>query len=185
MRWNVVALALLPLLLLTGEGDAGDPEPGSPEATAEEAKAPEPCEPVSQSVQNVLNSLDQRERSITRREASVQAREADLRILEQQLTTRMEELSAIRTEVKSQLETLQTSQDTRVDEMVRMFNAMRPADAAPILAQTDTPLAVQVLIRMNAGKAGKVLGEMDAPVAARLSEAIARAPKVSQPKEAP
>lgn len=178
LRQAILFLPLLSLLILEGGTEAYS------KGRESSAQEPDPCEDRSDSAQNVLEALNQRERSLGRREATLAAREADLRMLEEQLAARMSELSTIRNEVKSLVERLDTNRDTRIEDMVRMFNAMRPSEAAPILSKTETALAVDVLSRMNKSKAGKILGAMDATVAARLSEAIASSPKLG-PTKAP
>lgn len=176
MNW---AIGVLPaILLLAGEGDASPKGGEAVQAETGSDGKPPACEPASRSVQNVLDALDQRERAVARREAAVEAREADLRILEQTLTGRMGDLTRIRGELKGELEKLDTTRQTRVSDMVKVFNAMRPNEAAPILSAVEKDLAVEVLSRMGKAKAAKVLGAMDPQVAAGLSASIARAPKI-------
>ncbi|MFH1469868.1 MAG: hypothetical protein ABIO70_36125 [Pseudomonadota bacterium] len=150
--------------LATGDG-TGAGDPGS-------------C-PSSDGVRWLMDQLRQKERSLDHREATLTAREADLRLAEKKLDERMKGLAALREEVGAQLEAMDAAHEERVVGLVRMFEGMRPRDAAPILEATEPAVALEVLQRMNRMKAGKVLAEMDPEEASRLAERFAEGPSLA------
>jgi flagellar motility protein MotE (MotC chaperone) len=77
---------------------------------------------------------------------------------------------------------LDGEREERVASLVKMFESMRPKQAAAILQVTDDEIALEVLERMNRGKAGKTLAAMEPKRAATLAERIGRA-ALTEPEE--
>ncbi len=132
--------------------------------------------PTTEGMQWLVDKLRQKERSLDHREATLAAREADLRLAEQKLEERLKALQSLRQELEVQLGDLDEARETRVVGLVRMFEGMRSKDAAAILAETDTDIAIAVLERMSRMKAGKVLAEMEPDQAAFLANTFASTP---------
>jgi flagellar motility protein MotE (MotC chaperone) len=148
-------------------------------ATSEVDSQPEQRAPSSEGMHWLMDKLRQKERSLDHREATLAAREADLRLAEQKLEERLLELQALRGELQTQLQQLDQEREARVVGLVRMFEGMRSKDAAAILAETETDIALQVLERMSRMKAGKVLAEMDPEQAADLANTFASSPSLA------
>lgn len=60
----------------------------------------------------------------------------------------------------------------RVSKLARLYNEMKPADAAAAMDQLDDDTCVAILQRMDEGQAAKVLAEFDPSKAARLTKII-------------
>lgn len=60
-------------------------------------------------------------------------------------------------------------QDAAAAKLAKMYEAMKPAKAAVILASMDMEVTLSVLKRMKERQAAKILAQMDAGLAARLS----------------
>jgi len=54
-------------------------------------------------------------------------------------------------------------------KLAKMFNAMKPASAAPIFSSLDRETALDILIRMKEKSAAKLLSAIDPALAAQLS----------------
>jgi|GEM_PF-6206311 len=63
-------------------------------------------------------------------------------------------------------------QKKRVARLVRIVDKMKPADAASIFSKLDDEFVLQILMRMKERNAAKVLTEMPASRAAKLSSMI-------------
>ena len=135
--------------------------------------------PTSEGMNWLMDKLKQKERSLDHREATLAAREADLELAERKLEERVAELQELREELRTQLVSLDEAQETRVTGLVRMFEGMRSKDAAAILAETETEIALRVLERMSHMKAGKVLAEMEPDQAATLANLFASTPALA------
>ena len=93
--------------------------------------------------------------------------------LEQKRSTVVAELDSKRSDILGGAE---AKNKDDVAGLVEMIESMRANEAAAVLAQVDSALAVTVLERMSRMKAGKALAQMAPPVAAALAEKMAIKP---------
>ena len=103
-----------------------------------------------------------------RREHALDLRDAALQAASRALQNQIADLRGL----KSKLEALEAARQQRSEAgwtgIVKLYEAMRPADAAAIFDALDVHLLVQILDRMNERKAALVMGNMD-PERARLA----------------
>jgi len=71
------------------------------------------------------------------------------------------------------LETLQLSynqdRDAQAAKLSKVYEAMKPASAAPILASLDLDIVLQILANMKDRQAAKILANMTPELAAEIS----------------
>ena len=107
------------------------------------------------------------------RDAASAARESLLVAAEQKLSARVVELQAL----QIKLEALETARKEREDAgwqgLVKLYEAMKPRDAATIFNDLEMPVLLQVVDRMKEAKAAAVLAAMQ-PDKARDLTAKAR-----------
>ncbi|UPY34908.1 hypothetical protein [Sediminicoccus sp. KRV36] len=115
----------------------------------------------------VLEALRARRAEIEAREAALAQREMLIAAAERRLADRLDELGALR----QRLEAEGRQRDERTEQgwrqMVRLYEGMRPRDAAGIFDDLDMPVLIQVVDRMREAKAAPVLAAMR-PERARL-----------------
>jgi flagellar motility protein MotE (MotC chaperone) len=141
----------------------------APDAGAAPIGAPAPPE-IGEGERSVLLDLRRRRDELERREQTVESRESMLGAAEGRLSARVQELQALQT----RLEALEGARRDREEAgwrgLVRMYEAMKPRDAAAIMNELDGEVLVQVLDRMKEGKAAPVMAAMD-PARARSATA--------------
>jgi flagellar motility protein MotE (MotC chaperone) len=129
---------------------------------------------VSEGERTVLLELRQRRQELDRRELALNARESILAAAEQKLSARVEELSAL----QKSLEALEAAREQREDAgwqgLVKLYQDMKPRDAATIFNDLDMPVLLAVLDRMKEAKAALIMAAMNPDkareVTARLAE---------------
>jgi flagellar motility protein MotE (MotC chaperone) len=91
------------------------------------------------------------------------------------------ELEKLRETVSRERELLKTVQSQAATEnlagLAKMFEAMKPQEAIPVMRELDDSLAVNILTRMQSRNSAKLLGAMataDTVKAVRLSKLLAR-----------
>jgi flagellar motility protein MotE (MotC chaperone) len=119
--------------------------------------------------------LQKKDNALKRREDLLENEKQDLRTAEAALQSRLLELQKLRDQIREMLTDLDGEREQRVANLVKMFESMRPKQAAAILEVTEDEIALEVLERMNQGKAGKTLAAMNPERAAGLAERIGRA----------
>lgn len=168
---EVAALALL--LGATGAGNASVPPAAAPAPTV--STEPDPasvlrwCGQEQVGTHRVARELDHRSRGLDERTRTLAARESDLLAAEKRLDERLTALTELRGSLSKLLDQTDASRNDKLAALVKMVEANRAASIAPMFQELDAELAVGVLDRMNRKKAGQLLGELPAPVAAGLA----------------
>ncbi len=196
MRWGrprLLPLALLGMLALFGvkleallapppglmsqavaQAVANAPTPPPAPAAAPAAPVPAAASPAAAppapdqlAERAVLEALRARRAEIEAREAALAQREMLMAAAERRLADRLEELTLLR----QRLEAEGRQRDDRTEQgwrqMVRLYEGMRPRDAAGIFDELEMAVLIQVLDRMREAKAAPVLAAMR-PERARL-----------------
>jgi flagellar motility protein MotE (MotC chaperone) len=112
--------------------------------------------------------LDDREKDLLRRESAVEAASGDL-------GTRAESLSqqAAASQAPQSAPSASDADKRLMDQVVRTYQDMSPRNAAQIVEQLSEPLAVELLQKLPADARASILGKMQPPKAARLTELMA------------
>lgn len=156
-------------LVSPAEASAPAPAPQAAAAPPPRPAAENPAPPTPDAVAEraVLEALRARRAEIELREAALAQREILVTAVERRLAGRLEELTALqqRLEVEARARDERTEQGWR--QMVRLYEGMRPRDAAGIFDDLDMPVLIQVVDRMREAKAAPVLAAMR-PERARL-----------------
>jgi flagellar motility protein MotE (MotC chaperone) len=144
------------------------PQPSAPAKPPETAPAP-----VSDGERALLLELRQRRQELDSRETTLTARESMLVAAEQKLSARVGELQSL----QKKLEALDAARKEREDAgwqgLVKLYEAMKPRDAATIFNDLDMPVLLQVVDRMKEAKAAAVLAAMQPDKARELTTKIA------------
>eukprot|EP01037_Dinobryon_pediforme_P001896 gene1896-1928_t len=117
----------------------------------------------------LLVDLRQRRIALEAREATAIKREQTFQAVEKRLAARIEEL----TELQKRLEELERQRKERDEgswrSLVKLYETMKPKDAATIFNDLDTSVLVPVLDRMKESKAAPIMSAMS-PERARMIE---------------
>ena len=143
----------------------------APSAAATPAK-PSPAEPppdvVGVEERQLLQELRERRRGLDSKQQGLTEREDILKSAEQRLVARGAELAAL----QSKLEQLEKGRAGRDDanwaSLVKVYEAMKPRDAASIFNDMDAPILLELFDRMKETKASAILAAMQ-PDRARLA----------------
>ncbi len=77
------------------------------------------------------------------------------------------------TETVAKLDTAQqryvASNERSARKLAKMYEAMKPVKAAPILASLDMDIVLEIITRMKERQAARILAQMDAGLAAHIS----------------
>lgn len=193
---GAVGLPIVPPAL-AARGD--EPQPPSPHGRADAAAAPVASAPAPAGAPSdgaapvaprfvqptaaeltVLEDLRARRLALEERERSISEREAVVIAAERRLAERIAELERLRRE----LEALDRAARERADEgwrgLVKIYETMRPRDAARIFNELEMSVLVEVVQRMRERNAAPILAGMNPDKAkaltAELAQRRARAP---------
>jgi len=128
---------------------------------------------LSQSEVRLLQALSERRKQLDARENSLNQREALLKAAEQQLVDKQADFVAMRAEVKSLLGQLDEQEKKRISSLVKLYETMKPKDAAKILNDLELPVLLSVVERMKVRRLAPVLADMDPQKARAITRAMA------------
>lgn len=98
--------------------------------------------------------LDEKERAITTREALLKA-------AEQELDRKYQEMKKLRDEIEGLLDKQSGEEQSRINSLVKVYEGMKPKDAARIFDTLDLDVLVAVMSRMSERKMSPVLANMN------------------------
>jgi flagellar motility protein MotE (MotC chaperone) len=129
---------------------------------------------ISDSEKALLQNLRERRRELDARASAINEREAVLGAAEHKLDARVTELKSL----QKKLESLDAAQKQKADagwqSMVKLYEAMKPRDAAAIFNDLSMAVVLQVMDRMKDAKAAAVLSAMTPDKARDVTAGLAQ-----------
>jgi flagellar motility protein MotE (MotC chaperone) len=147
-------------------------------APAAEAKAelpPELSDPNAMSAAEiaVLQSLSQRRSELDARQREQEMREQLLAATEKKVNERIGELKALEERIVALLGSREQESEEQITSLVKVYESMKPKDAAKIFEKLEEDVLLSVAQRMKPQKIGAVMAEMDPAQAQALTVQLA------------
>jgi flagellar motility protein MotE (MotC chaperone) len=130
--------------------------------------------PVSDSERALLLELRQRRQELEAREATFAAREAVLAAAERKLSARVDELQTLQTRLEGIESARKSHEEANWRGLVKLYESMKPRDAALIFNELDMQVLLQVVDRMKEAKAAAVMAAMQPDKARQVTTELAR-----------
>ena len=138
------------------------------------ASSPPADPPISEAERGLLLDLRHRSTELDSRAAGLSEREAVISAAEKRLGARVAELTALQTKLES-LEHARSGRDEASwAGLVKLYENMKPHDAATIFNDLDMPVLLPVLNRMKEAKAAPILAAMQPARARDVTAQLAR-----------
>jgi flagellar motility protein MotE (MotC chaperone) len=167
---------------------AGKGAPDAPVVTdAKPAESPRAAPPTSFSPAEieVLQSLAQRRAELDRRNEELQQREVLLKATEQRINDKIAQLQSMEKAISETVRRKDEENEAKIKNLVRIYETMKPKEAARIFEQLDMPVLLDVAGHMKEMKVAPILAAMDAGKAKALTLALAdRKPPAPAPSPA-
>ncbi len=148
------------------------------------APAPSTAQPLTElsgsaQVQQMIQAIQEREKTLAAQEERLKEREKALDELEKDLYERLNEIEAQRKELAALVqkqEALLAEQkqlkNARIEHLVTAYKGMRPEKAGTLVNSLEDDVAVRILSAMPGRNAGQILAFVEPTKAARLTKAI-------------
>ncbi len=108
----------------------------------------------------LFNDLSKRRSELQKREKELQVRDALLKAAEKEIDRKYRELSKLRKEIESLLETQSNEETKRINSLVKIYEGMKPKDAARIFDTLDLDVLISVVSKMSERKVSPILAAM-------------------------
>ena len=130
--------------------------------------------PVSEAERGLLLDLRKRRGELDSREMTIAAREGVLAAAEKRLAARVDELTNLQGRLQALEEARRQRDEVNWRGLVKLYETMKPREAAAIFNDLDKPVLLAVLDRMKEGKAAPILAAMNPERARQVTADLAQ-----------
>ncbi len=109
----------------------------------------------------ILQDLSKRRDELNKRAAEIGQREALLKAAGVEIDRKIAEMNKIRSALENLLNQQKTAEDARLDSLVKIYQNMKPSNAAAIFNAMQMSDLLPVIARMNERKSSPILAAMD------------------------
>lgn len=122
---------------------------------------------------DLLKNLGKRREELRRWENNIQIKEAALNATEKRIDEKIGKIEAMQQEVSTLLAQYNAQEDAKIRSLVKIYESMKPKDAARIFDEVEMPILLLVIDKMAEKKAAPILAEMDSKKAKQVTVELA------------
>lgn len=169
-----------------GEAAKGEGE----EAPATSPRRAGQVDPInmSQSEIDILQALSERRKQLDERERTIEQREALMKVAEQRIAEKVAELKDMQSKVEAALKKQdgiakkqESDREEQLKRLVKIYENMKPKEAARIFEQLDDGVLIDVAERMKEVKLAPVLASMEPKRATTVTTELAKRRDTAKP----
>ncbi len=138
----------------------------------------------TQSELDLLQNLSKRRDELDQREADLDIKEKALDASEKRLTDKIAEMKTLQVELSKVLAQYNEKQDGQIKSLVKIYENMKPEDAANIFNEMEMPILLDVIGKMSERKVALVLANMSPKKAKDVTQELADRRKKAAQSEA-
>lgn len=131
---------------------------------------------------DLLKTLSKRKEELEKWKDDAITKQSALQISEKEIDIKLSELKRLKTEVSELLNQLNGKESSRFNNLVKIYESMKPQDAAKIFNNLDISLIVKVISRMKESKVAVILANVKPEKAKEITTAFAMT-KTDIPKQ--
>ena len=121
----------------------------------------------------LLQELAERRTVLDAREKQLEEREVLLKAAEQRLVEKQTKLTSTKEEIVALLKQQDKQEKAKINQLVAIYENMKPKDAANIFDELEMPVLLQVIKNMKERKVAPVIASMSADKARSLTKELA------------
>lgn len=129
---------------------------------------------MSQSEIDILQKLAQRRAELESWGSDLSMREQLLKAAELRIDGKLVELKGIQDSIKTSLKQHDDEQEAKLKSLVKIYEAMKPKEAARIFDGLEMPILLDVIERMKEAKVAPVMAAMESDKAKKLTSELAK-----------
>lgn len=181
----VISALLLGSAILRLGNDAGQALARAPDAVEVSALTPMPvgagCEPP-EDLKMLLQAFGERESRIEVREAAIRDRMHALTIADEEITAKLAKLQQADAQLRETISMAETASENDLDRLTRVYESMKPKQAAILFEEMDPNFAAGFLGRMRPEAAANIMAGLS-PEAAHVFSVVLAGRNADVPSE--
>ncbi|MEZ5690870.1 MAG: hypothetical protein R3D71_04305 [Rickettsiales bacterium] len=127
----------------------------------------------------LLESLSERRRELEIWEKNIQIKESMLDATEKRIENKIAQIEAMKKQVAMLLEEYNVKEDAKINSLIKIYENMKPAEAARIFDEVEMPILLLVIDGMAEKKAAPILAAMSPKKAKQLTVELANERKIN------
>lgn len=129
---------------------------------------------------NMLQNLVSRREQLAERERQLELRENLIQVAEQRVEEKINELKIVEARIQSLLDQHDEQQEEKLQSLVKMYQTMKPADAARIFETLDMEILIEVVERMSERRMAPIMAAMQSERAKAVTVELATRKKLPE-----
>ncbi len=121
----------------------------------------------------VLQKLSARREALDRRTLELEQREVLLSAAEARIEERIQELKTLQANIEGMIEQRDEKQEAQLRSLVKIYESMKPKEAARIFEELDMAVLLEVIDRMKERKSAPILAKMNPDKAKEITVELA------------
>jgi flagellar motility protein MotE (MotC chaperone) len=121
----------------------------------------------------VLQSLAKRRETLDKQASQIELREGVLKATERRIEEKITRLKQLEAQIEELLKRNDREEEEQIKSLVKVYEAMKPKEAARIFEQLDFEILVSVTVKMREVKMAAILAKMDTARAKELTVKLA------------
>ncbi len=150
--------------------------------TETKAKPSKPPMDSSSAEMELVKQLTGRREQLDQRARELDMYEARLRVAEQRVDQKMKEMETLRTQLQTMVNQLNASQQAQIENLVKIYETMKPKEAARIFESLELPVLLGVVQKMKPQRTAAVMAEMAPEKAKEITIALTKQDQLPQIK---
>ncbi len=127
----------------------------------------------------LLQSLSKRREELERWENNIQIKETMLDATQKRIDDKIKQIEAMKKQVAALLDQYNKQEDAKIGSLVKIYENMKPAEAARIFDEVEMPILLLVIDAMAEKKAAPILAAMSPQKAKQLTVELANERKIN------
>lgn len=146
-----------------------------------ERKGPKRVQPseVSEMEKSILENLAKRREQLEKWQSSISMKENILNATEKKINRKMDELKELQKKVVALLDEYKGKEIRKVRRLVKIYENMKPKDAARIFEEMELSILLEVVDNMKEAKAAPILAKMNSLKAKEITTRLAKQRRLS------
>lgn len=130
----------------------------------------------------VLKQLANRRDELDKRAHTLDTRESLIKVGEQRVDQKIKEMESLRLQLQAMVDQINGAQQTQLENLVKIYETMKPAEAAKIFESLDMPVLLGVIQRMKPKSTAPIMAAMAPEKAKEVTIALTKQDQLPQSK---
>jgi flagellar motility protein MotE (MotC chaperone) len=139
----------------------------------EALRAKENAPRYSQDELNLLQNLNKRREELDQRERDLVLKSKTLEATEKRINDKIDEMKNLQAELSRVIAQYNEKQDAQIKSLVKIYENMKPDEAAAIFNEMEMPILLEVIAKMSERKVAPVLANMSPKKARDVTQELA------------